>query len=454
MNKIIKSLKLIVIVLVSVTITSCVQDDDYSVPNSLGNESNEKLNALLNRIDNGLSNEIQLKTITEIRALAVQYEAIQIISEVMVKGYVSSSDETGNFYKEFFIQDDPTNPTTAIKVVLNQADTYNQFNQGREVYIYLKDLYIGETNTGDDVITIGGKVDSFDNDILAMTTNQIANHLFRSDITATLTPVELNLSEISESHLGIYVKLIDVQFPIGLAGLPYVDPTDDYDSSRLIESCGESSTFVMESSTFTNFKDITLPTNGKGFIAGIINKTYNGYDLVLQLNTTDDVVMDEARCDPLFVESFETDFPTWTAFSVAGSQVWSPNNYGNPGKCAAMSGYSSGSTTANEDWLITPAIDMSSVSGGTLTFQTAMNYTGNEMEVYMSTDYSGGNPNSNGTWTQLSVTLSSGSWNWTDSGEVDVSAAAGGNLFIGFKYTCTSSTSATYEIDNVKVIAQ
>ncbi|MGB1232101.1 MAG: DUF5689 domain-containing protein, partial [Winogradskyella sp.] len=101
MNKIIKSIKLIVIVLVSVTITSCVQDDDYSVPNSLGNESNEKLNALLNRIDNGLSNEIQLKTITEIRALAVQYEAIQIISEVMVKGYVSSSDETGNFYKEF-----------------------------------------------------------------------------------------------------------------------------------------------------------------------------------------------------------------------------------------------------------------------------------------------------------------------------------------------------------------
>ncbi len=449
-----RTIKFLMILMVSVTITSCVQDDDYTVPNSIGDEENEQLNELLSRVDNGEEDEIQMKTITEVRALAVQYEAITIESEIMVKGYVSSSDETGNFYKEFFIQDDPTNPTATLKVVLNQADTYNQFNQGREVYIYLPGLVVGETNTGDDVITIGGKIDDFDNDVLAMTANQIPDHLFRSSVTETLTPVELNLSEITESYLGMYVKLIDVQFPVGLAGLPYVDPTDDYDSSRPIESCSESSTFVMESSTFANFKDITLPTDGKGSISGIINKTYDGYDLVLQLNTTDDVVMDGVRCDPLFVEAFETDFLTWTNYSVTGAQVWSPNTYGNPGKCAAMSGFASGSTTANEDWLITPAIDMSNVSGGVLTFQTAMNYSGNVMEIYMSTDYSGGDPNTDGTWTQLSATLSTGSWNWTDSGEIDVSAAAGGNLFIGFKYTCTSSTSATYEIDNVKVIAQ
>ncbi|WP_299098397.1 DUF5689 domain-containing protein [uncultured Winogradskyella sp.] len=448
-----KTIKLLLVLMASIAITSCVQDDDYDVPTSLGNEENEALNELLARVDNGQDDEIQMKTITEVRALAVQYEAIEIASDIMVKGYVSSSDETGNFYKEFFIQDSPSDPTSTLKVVLNQADTYNQFNQGREVYIYLKDLVIGETNTGDDVITIGGKIDDFDNDVLAMTANQIPSHLFRSSVTETLTPVELNLSEITESHLGMYVKLIDVQFPVGLAGLPYVDPTDDYDSSRPIESCGESATFVMESSTFANFKDITLPTDGKGSIAGIINKTYDGYDLVLQLNTTDDVVMDGVRCDPLFVEAFETDFLTWTNYSVTGAQVWSPNTYGNPGKCAAMSGYA-GSNQNNEDWLITPAIDLSSVGGAVLTFQTAMNYTGPVLEVYMSTDYAGGNPNDSGSWTPLSATLSSGSWNWTDSGEIDVSAAAGENLYIAFKYTSTTSGSATYEIDNVKVIAQ
>ena len=451
--KTIKLFKLIFILMVSIVITSCVQDDDYIVPDSIGSEENEGLNDLLSRIDNGLDNQIQLKTITEVRALAVQYEAIAIESEIIVKGYVSSSDETGNFYKEFFIQDDPTNPTATLKITLNQSDTYNQFNQGREVYIYLKGLYIGETNTGDDVITIGGKVDSFDNDILEMTAVQIPDHLFRSSTTEILTPLELYLSEINESHLGMYVKLIDVQFPIGFAGLPYVDPSDDYDSSRTIESCFDDSTFDLESSTFANFKDITLPTNGKGSIAGIINKTYDGYDLVIQLNTTEDVVMDGVRCDPLFVEAFETNFPSWTAYSVTGAQTWSPNDYGNPGKCAAMTGYANGNF-ANEDWLITPAIDLSNESGAVLTFQTAKNYTGNELEVYMSTDYAGGNPNDSGTWTELSVTLSPGNWTWTDSGEIDVSAAAGENLFIAFKFTSTTSASTTYEIDNVLVVAQ
>ena len=55
-------------------------------------------------------------------------------------------------------------------------------------------------------------------------------------------------------------------------------------------------------------------------------------------------------------------------------------------------------------------------------------------------------------WTELSVTLDtdSSSWSsWTDSGNIDLSSYAGGNVHIAFKYVSTSSASATYEIDNV-----
>ena len=72
-------------------------------------------------------------------------------------------------------------------------------------------------------------------------------------------------------------------------------------------------------------------------------------------------------------------------------------------------------------------------------------------------DYSGGNPNSDGTWTELSVTLDTdtSSWvTWTDSGNVDLSSYAGGNVYIAFKYVSTSSGSATYEIDNVLLIGE
>lgn len=449
-----KILAIILSMFFAIAITSCVEDDDFSVPNATGNEENAKLNDLLAKIDAGT---VELQTIQQVRNNFVQYEAIQFESEIAVKGYVSSSDETGNFYKEFFIQDDPVNPTTTLKVVLNQADTYNQFNKGREVYIYLKGLYIGETNTGDDVVTIGGQYDDFDSDVLEMTSNQISNHLFRSSITETLVPVELNLSDVSESHIGMFVKLVDVQFPASLEGQPYVNPIDDYDSSRSIESCSESATFTLESSTFASFKNNLLPTDGKGSISGIINKTYDGYDLVINLNSTEDVIMDGLRCDPLFQDSFTAgNLNNWTTYSVTGAQEWYYNTFGNPSDSATMNGYSGGAVQ-NEDWLISLPIDLSSVPSAYLSFQNVKRYSGNDIEVFYCTDYNGGDPTTDGTWVALSPSLdtNTGSWSsWTDSGALDVSAATGGNLFVAIKYTSTSSAAATWEIDNVKVTVE
>jgi hypothetical protein len=467
-----RTIKLLMILMVSITITSCVQDDDYTVPNSLGNEENEKLNELLSRVDNGLANEIQLKTISEVRALAVQYEAISIVSEIMVKGYVSSSDETGNFYKEFFIQDDPTNPTATLKVVLNQADTYNQFNQGREVYIYLPGLVVGETNTGDDVITIGGKVDDFDNDVLAMTSNQIPDHLFRSTVTETLTPVELNLSEINESYIGMYVKLINVQFPLSLAGLPYVDPTDDFDSARTIESCEDSSIFEIESSTFANFKDITLPTDAKGSISGILNKTYDGYDLVLQLNTTDDVVMDDInRCDPEILECtgpsgggsvfFEENFEGfagyaaegWTNVNVSGgSTSWVTGNF-DGSTYAQISGFSSGDDEIDV-YLITPSINMDATTGEELSFDISANYdNGTILTVLVSDDFTG-DPTT-ATWQTLDTSIPTGPGSAFGSfagvGPINISCVDGNVNFAFFYEGSDPSATTRYHVDNIEI---
>ena len=121
-----------------------------------------------------------------------------------------------------------------------------------------------------------------------------------------------------------------------------------------------------------------------------------------------------------------------------------------------MSGFSGGAQT-NEDWLISLPIDLSNTPSAFLTFQTVKRYDGNDIEVFYATDYNGGDPTTDGTWVALSPTLdtNTGSWSsWTDSGSLDLSAAAGGNVFIAFKYTSTSSAAATWEIDNVKVSAE
>ena len=133
--------KISILAFITLFAYSCVQDDDYSVPQSVGLEENQKLVQLLSEIENGSAD---LMSISEVKNLFVNGEVNEIESNLVVKGYVSSSDYTGNFYKEFYMQDDIENPTAGIKVSINQVDSYNQFNIGREVYVKLQGLYIGD----------------------------------------------------------------------------------------------------------------------------------------------------------------------------------------------------------------------------------------------------------------------------------------------------------------------
>ena len=88
--------------LTCLAMVGCIEDDEFDVPSSLGTEENQNLNDLLSRIDSG---EVQLITIEQLKAqFESDDEATEITSEIAVKGYVSSSDASGNFYKEFFIQ--------------------------------------------------------------------------------------------------------------------------------------------------------------------------------------------------------------------------------------------------------------------------------------------------------------------------------------------------------------
>lgn len=451
-----KILSLMLVLVAVFAMTSCVQDDDYTVPNSLGNEENAGLESILAGIEAG---DLTLMSIAEVKNQYVAGQVTEITSDVVVKGYVTSSDASGNFYKEFYMQDAPENPTAAIKVVLNQVDSYNQFNIGREVYISLKGLFVGET--GDEIPAIG---DEDGNEVTSISANQYPSHIFRSTTTETIIPLPLGLSGINESHVGMLVNFTDVQFAEDLAGESYVNADDDFDTRRTLQGCeGFGYTeFLLETSSFANFKQEPLPMGG-GSVTAIVTKTFNGSDLVLALNSTDDVNLNAARCEPLdindfnvvFEDSFDNGLNSWSTFNVIGAQVWGTTNFGNPAPSAYMNGFQSGAQN-NEDWLISNAIDLSSVTNTIFFFETDKRYDGNDLEVYYSTDYSGGDPNSNGTWTQVDAIIdpNANSWNtWTNSGNIDISSADGqSSVYIAFKYTSSTSAAATFELDNVTVL--
>jgi hypothetical protein len=445
-----------------------VQDDDYSIPVSLGTEENSGLQALLNSGATPM-------TISELKDQFVSGQATQLVSDVYVKGYVSSSDATGNFYKEFYLQDDPSNPTAAIKMVLNQVDSYNQFNAGREVYVSLKDLYIGEVRSNDDVIAIGGKPNAEGDEVEELTANQIPLHIFRSDVTMPLSPLALSFSQINESHIGLYVIIENAYFPSSLEGESYVDPLDDFDTQRMMESCDGFGyvNFILETSSFANFKNVILPTNNGGTIAGVVSKTFNGSDLVLVLNSLDDVNLDSSKCEPLDIDDFsvifEEDFDEatdntnlniadWTNFAEEGSELWTEQVFSGNGY-AEFSSYFSGDNV-NIGWLVSPGIDMDSQDNEFLNFKTAQHHldsAANTLEVFVSTDYDGSNV-LGATWEPISATLASQANSWyafIDSGLIDISSYSG-TLYVGFKVTGSGTDTqldGAYHVEDFQVLA-
>ena len=153
-------------------------------------------------------------------------------------------------------------------------------------------------------------------------------------------------------------------------------------------------------------------------------------------------------------ENFDDSWGNWQTISVIGDQVWDRDNTFGIGNtaCAAMSGYD-GQPFENEDWLVSPALYLDDYENETLVFFTAMNYTGPDLECLISTNYSGtGDPN-NASWESLSFTPSPGSWEWTESGAIDISGYAG-TAHIAFKFTSTAANSATWEVDDITITGE
>ena len=147
-------------------------------------------------------------------------------------------------------------------------------------------------------------------------------------------------------------------------------------------------------------------------------------------------------------QDWEGDMNGWTFVDVSGSASWSIFSY-QSNHYAYVNGYNHG---INEDWLISPPLNLDTCNNPTLRFRTARNYTGNAIEVFFSNDYNGSDPTL-ATWTALPCALSTGSWTWVESGDIDLSNFSGTNCYIGFKYTNTETQAAGWQVDDIQLIS-
>ena len=342
-------------------------------------------------------------------------------------------DKSGNIYKTMYVQDE----TGGIALHLDNA---GGLYQGDYIRLQLNGLKIGTYSELYQIDAIDGNGFTLD------------QYLTKIQTLVDIEPQVVTINDIKTNSAlqGKLIKLENVQFVFGDTAATYADAVNEESRDLRIQDEG-SDEVIIRTSGYANFADQKVP-DGSGSLIAIVGQ-YNS-TMQLYIRTTDEVVMENERFDVgiLPIDYFGGS-ATFFPYSVTGAQKW---EYSDQFSCAVMTGYD-GSRFANEDWMISTALDFTGKSGVTLDFRHCIGYgyttVWDDLTVLVSTDYTGeGNPSS-ATWTPVSFTAPAYNsfWTWTN-GDADISAYDGeSTVYIAFKYVCNTTNAATWEVDDVSL---
>ncbi|SFZ89765.1 hypothetical protein SAMN05428642_101549 [Flaviramulus basaltis] len=192
--------------------------------------------------------------------------------------------------------------------------------------------------------------------------------------------------------------------------------------------------------------------DAEDFMSDILTAQYTspteGQSVLVQYNTYVEVPVE--GISNLVSADFKTaqSLLDWTPFNITGTQVWSGTQYG-----ATINGSEYPNYFVNEDWLVSPEIDLTAQVNPLFQLTQVLRYT-NASDYYnimVSTDYDG--DVATATWDTIDVTPvpDGSSWTAVTSEDVDFSAYEGETIHIAFKYESDLTIGATWEIENVLV---
>jgi len=248
-------------------LNSCVNDNsDFQTPQILCQEP-----------DITITN-----TLSELKANAVG-SIHQISDDMIVSGYVVSSDEAGNFYTSISIQNQ--DGTAGVKLSLDIRDIYTQLRVGQKVYLKANGLYISNSG-GDSDVALGSL---YNGNIGRLPDVEVDNFLSGScdAVDESALVHSASLSSISDDQLNTLVEYNNVQFKADEVGGNYFDLNNTIGSATnrfIVDENGNK--LIVRNSEFANFANEPLPS-GNGKIKGILSKFNGEYQLFIR--DTDDV---------------------------------------------------------------------------------------------------------------------------------------------------------------------
>jgi hypothetical protein len=254
---------------------ACANDTSFSVPEILCD-------------DNALETTHTMKQIKGMAGFGVR----EFTEDMVISGYVVSSDREGNFYKTLMLQDALENPSCALRFAVDHTDYHATYELGRKVFVKLKGLAIGY-HYGH--LTIGGTRGSALENISSFLIEQ---HFLKNCERGKVVPKTRLFSELNEEDTGMLLGFHEVQFHPQELEKTYAN-TDNTQTVELklqqwSSDCADTEENILKNSGFTSFKSEQISSK-KGKLTAVLEKRYDQYYLVIR--SVEDVFFERARCD-------------------------------------------------------------------------------------------------------------------------------------------------------------
>jgi hypothetical protein len=391
-----------------------------------------------------------MMTIAELKANyfnAVEDKSVNLISDsIFVRGVVTANDVSGNLYKQIFVQDE----TGGINIQIDKTSLFANYPVGQVVYLSCKGFYVG--NYGG-IAQFGYVSNGAPGRIPTSFVDRCILLEGLPDLNNVPEPktVEGCVGFVTSSDVNKLVKITNVSFVIDPLEPIYAVRNENYPERTVKDAAGN--LMILSTSWYANFAADSLPT-GNCEITGILS-LYAGTNRLLIRDINDVKVY-----KTILNEKFDANQSNWTTNNVAGAEVWTYNTTEKAMKISAKVSLED-SGIANEDWLISPVIDLTSVITPKLDFTSRTKFVdvfnAEPISLWITDDYT--KPFSE--WTKITANFDANSSDaeWLSSGEIDLSSYISSytdlsKVRIAFKFVSAGNaedTASNWEIDNFSI---
>ncbi len=208
-----------------------------------------------------------------------------------LRGVVVGSDKSGNIFKTLIIQDE----TAGIAIIIDDTDLFDTYFVGREVYIKLDNLYLGDFNNLPQL----GMAPS-DGEVSRIPAALLPDVVLPAAYNVSVTPTPLLLGQLNDAALNTLIQIDNVEFASFELGETYATAIPAQNlfqtENRSIVNC-DGFSVNLRSSGFSNFANTEVPS-GNGTLYGILSKFGTGSEAYqILIRDLGDVNFTGDRCD-------------------------------------------------------------------------------------------------------------------------------------------------------------